>query len=587
MLDARPGTGHVGAVPATLMLCALIGPPRIARAQVDASSGAFSCVAEAAAFIQQHSVGEIRAERDRRLALRGDPDEPATVTAHRWCVVAELMRVLGDDGAATLFARAIASTRDPGYELRLADYFRNARGPRSALFEQAERHYRAALDGVHSRATAPGISDDAIAERATRGLMLMYQEDGLTLLPRKGPHGREAPRPSISVMVGARVAMNTNDTPIDASSRPQVDDARRFTAEAMFAASMLRKAQPLRKDELQAIARAPLRNELMVRGRVRTWPIGAFDLWYRHSQIHDGEITNFRLPDQRNDVVVSELGAGIARALDASPAFDLALAGDYRRVHRVGVVESAPDQAQDFDMFRLRPSIARFVGPDKLSLVAAHVVMMIPDIEGGVIVERARGRMITSLDVDYALNRLLLVPHQLPAVRVFAGVAEDDETFGTRTVRRRDAHLGFEVPRLSGWDLHVQGSLFSGAVDVRAPDPAQLSGQDPQQRQSQYRTTLVLLRRLIDEDARSGLPPATLGVRPSVLNAVITMRHDVAIRGLAAYDNVRGGVELAAKVLTVGAAGTAIFFSAGYDNQYFYSIGKDLHIVHLDMRMGW
>src|SRR5262245_54972435 len=55
----------------------------------DTSSRVFSCVSETRAFIEEHSAGEIRAERDRWLTVRVEPGEPAVVTAHRSCVVAE------------------------------------------------------------------------------------------------------------------------------------------------------------------------------------------------------------------------------------------------------------------------------------------------------------------------------------------------------------------------------------------------------------------------------------------------------------------------------------------------------------------
>jgi hypothetical protein len=189
--------------------------------------------------------------------------------------------------------------------------------------------------------------------------------------------------------------------------------------------------------------------------------------------------------------------------------------------------------------------------------------------------------------LDYALNRLLLAPHRLPILHVFAGAAQDDETFGVRVARHRDAYLGLTVSRLDRWDVTVQSSLFSAAVDVRPQDPTQLSGEDPEQGNSQYRTTVVVLRRLIDEDAQPGLPRETLGMRSSMLNAVLTVRHDARLTGLHAFQNVRAGLDLWAKAFVTNLRDTAFLMSAGYENQYFYSIGKDLHIFHVDLRMGW
>jgi hypothetical protein len=563
--------------------------PRRAQAQTaaDTSSNAFACMGEAHAFVTEHDADEIRAERDHWLD-RHDTEETPALAARRSCFVAELMRSIGDGNATVFYGRAVAAHGEPGYQLRLADYLRNIRGPGAPLIEQAERHYAAALAGVRARAAAPGIADETIAEWATRGLMLTFQQDGLPVLPwRRFPYHHPVSWPGVAVMAGYRIAFDTNDKPVDLSSPPTVDDTRRFTAEAMFAASEYRKAQPLRDDELQAIARAPRRIDWMVRGRVRASPVGAIDVWYRQAEIHNGAITSFTQPKQFNDERVSELGAAFTRALDLYPAFDILLAGDYRRVNRVGAIERFPDQAQDLDEVTARTTIARFVGPDKLSLTGAYAFLSIPDVAGGIIADRARGRAIASFSLDYALNRFLLAPIRMPSLHVFTGAAQDDETFGLRVVRHRDAHLGLRLTRMHAWDIAVQSTLFASAVEIRTLDPRQFAGEDPQQSNAQYRTTLVLLRRLIDEDAQPGLPSEVLGVQPSMLNAVLTVRHDARLRGLFAFQNVRVGLDLWAKAFVSKLWGTAFLMSVGYENQYFYNIKKDLNIFHLDLRMGW
>jgi hypothetical protein len=430
--------------------------------------------------------------------------------------------------------------------------------------------------------------------------MLVYQQDGLPLLPWKAfPYeNKVTPRPGLSVMAGARVAVDTNDVPVDLGSPAAVDDARRFTSEAMFSASMFRKAIPLRLDELQAIARAPRHQELLARARVRPGPIGAVDLWFRDDGIAGAQITNFNFPHVTNDVSLTEVGVGFSRALDLNPAFDFLLAGDYRRVHRIGVVEFLPQEAQDFNMVEIKPVIARFLGPDKLSIGGTYVFMGIPDVVGGVVEDRARGRTIRAVNFDYAIYRPLLLPQlqlgtlalrrqDTRGLHLFGGAAQDDETFGIRLAQRRDAYLGVGLLGIGDWDVTVQGSLFTGQVDVRPLDPQQFAGIDPQQTNAQYRTTLVVLRRLLDEDAMPGLPPGVLGIRPSMVNAVLTLRHDVRLAGLYAFQNVRAGVDLWAKAFVTSLRGTAFLVSAGYENQYFYNLGKDLHIGHLDVRMGW
>jgi hypothetical protein len=278
--DAIAARGSVTAVLA--LATAITGLPRAASAQLaaDPQSNAFACMGEAEAFVRDHDIAEIRAERDRRLDPATAPGEHAATAAYRWCVIAELMRVLGDDRAAAYYARAIGATADPGYELRLADYLRNGRGPGAPLLDQATRHYAAALDGARRRMATPEGVDTTIADWATRGLMLTYQRDGLPLAPWSGDlYDRSRSRwPGLAVMAGARVAIDTNDTPLDMTVLPEVDDARRFTAEAMFASSMFRMARPLRDNELRAIARAPLRDEMMARGRLRASSVGALDV---------------------------------------------------------------------------------------------------------------------------------------------------------------------------------------------------------------------------------------------------------------------------------------------------------------------
>jgi hypothetical protein len=583
------GCGFAATTSCVIMLAGLCPRPAYGQQAADTPFNAFACMGEAQAFSRRHDVADIRAERDRLLAVAPGYEEPATTVAHRLCVIAELMRVLGDDRAADFYVRAIAVFGEPGYQLRLADYLRNVRGPRAPLLEQAEKRYQAALDGVQARSLAPGVADDTITEWATRGLMLTYQQDGVPLLPWKAfPYKRSVlPWPGIALMAGARIAFDTNTTPIDLESPATVDDARRFTSEAMFAASMFRKAQPLREDELQAIARASLREETMVRARLRTHPIGAIDVWYRRGDIYHSGITNYSVPKELNDIRLSELGLGLTRALDLYPALDVLVSGNYRRIHRLGAVEFLPDQAQDFNVLEARPVIARTLGPDKLSLSGTYTFMDIPDIAGGRIEDRMRGRTIVSFNIDYALYRLLLRPFRLPAIHLFAGSAWDDETFGVRVVHQRDAYLGVKLDRIKNWDITMQASVFSGSVRVQPLDPAQPAGDDPEQSNSQYRTTLVLLRRLIDEDAQPGLPPETWGIQPSMVNAVLTVRHDARLRGLYAFQNVRAGLDVWAKAFVAYLRGAAILISAGYENQYFYSIGKDLHIFHLDLRMGW
>ena len=107
MLSAAPPEALVCASAARVLsaLAWFASCPRLAHGEevVDTQPNAFACMGEAEAFVKRHDAAQMRAERDRLLTRRAEFGEPAAVTAHRWCVVAELMRSLGDDRAPELY----------------------------------------------------------------------------------------------------------------------------------------------------------------------------------------------------------------------------------------------------------------------------------------------------------------------------------------------------------------------------------------------------------------------------------------------------------------------------------------------------
>src|SRR4029450_13987686 len=80
-----------------------------------------------------------------------------------------------------------AAPDEPGFELWYGYYLRNVRGPRAPLLEQAEVHYYAALDKLKAaRAAGAGQPCDDVTESwVKRGLIDLYQQDGLPLLGSK------------------------------------------------------------------------------------------------------------------------------------------------------------------------------------------------------------------------------------------------------------------------------------------------------------------------------------------------------------------------------------------------------------------
>ena len=85
-------------------------------------------------------------------------------------------------------------------------------------------------------------------------------------------------------------------------------------------------------------------------------------------------------------------------------------------------------------MIELKPALSRFIGPDKLTVGLNFVYMDMPDIVGGELDQRKRGRAITAFYFDYAIYRPLLLPH-------------DRRVAAASTARRRAAGTSSAAPR--------------------------------------------------------------------------------------------------------------------------------------------
>jgi hypothetical protein len=548
----------------------------------------FACVGEGDSLVRGLSAAEIADEVQRRLAHPRAPDTGFDAAQYH-CVTGELMRRTGDTRAAGEYQAAIAADpAEPGFELAYAYYLRNVRGPSVPLAEQAEEHYdqvMAKLEQVH-QAGAEQSFDPITRDWSDRGLMTLYQEDGLPLLGRRAYPYKPGVVHGVSLALTSmvRAARDTNDF-------NGIDDAPRFTSEAMFAGSPQRLNRPLDDDELRRIIRTPYRWDFYNRLRLRVPMVGAFDASVRVLRAPDSQIVRYTEPGTFGNVEVNEFALGWRRVFDLGAGFDLLADVGYRRVVRKGVIEWYPDMRESIDMIEARPALARFIGPDKLIVGVNFVFMNIPVIPGGLVEDRVRSRSIRAFYFDYAIYRPLLLP-QLPSWElrrsftrgwhVFGGYVLDDEVFGVRRAEHRTAYLGSQLRGIGGFDFFLQGNLFQSKTTYpidrgggRAADEAQSN--------AQIRPAALLSYRLIDEEVVPGLPSSPL----AGLNLVIPVRHDFALDGLTKFENTRAGAELWAKLVSPGLRGTSFLLTAGYEAQRFHHLGVLIHTVHLALRMGW
>jgi len=583
------------------VLAALAAAP--ARADTPAAPAAgppinpFRCRGEAEAVTRDLTVGEIQIEIARRVAQPTDDGDPATLAAHKLCVIAELKRRVGAGDTSDWYRRAIATNPDePGYELWFGSYLGGARGAAGPLVESAEQHYYRAIAKLEERKRRGGGPDfDSITgEWVQRRLLDLYQRDGMPLVGWKAYRydAGDLQLPGVALSSVFQISADTHDFYYG-------NEMRQFTGEAAFAESALRLGRPLTNTEKFALIRAPLRTGWNNRLRLRHNWIGAIDLEYRWFKAEKGQISEFTRPDHFVDVSVSELGGGFDRSIGIGSWFDLDLAASLRRTSRTGTVEFLPEQEQSFFTFETTPTISRFIGPDKLSLRGAYVFMAIPDLAGGMEYERRRGQTIRAVHLEYAMYRPVLLPRldrgsfrlerrYTRGWHFFGGVAEDSQIYGLRQVVGRDYYLGTSLKGLGAYDVSVQGTAYSGGTRFVDPDAPDLGIQDdPAQSSMQYRTTLALARRLIDEDTTPGMPRTHFGLAPTSLILVVPITHDLAIKGSNAFEDVRAGAELWLKVVATGLGGGTFLITAGYDYEYFYRQTKAMHMGHLALRLGW
>lgn len=557
----------------------------MARADEGAAPG-FLCLGESESLMRGTSLDEIRHERERRLEALAEREVSEPLLAHTHCVLAELMRRLGDARADAEYRAAIAQNpREPAYELWYGRYLMWSRGAGAPLSESAEVHFSRALEKLAGYQGMTQIGSTAAVTRdwTTRNLLALYQEDGLPLLPygaKAYPFRQTEPElPQLSLALSGSVARDTNDLWEQA-------DVRRFSAEAQVARQRL-APEALTRDQLRAIARAPLRYDALARLRLRQNWLGVLDGHYRQVELKNSQITGFDAPTRFNDVKVEELGADFRRTIPLYPALDLTLEAGATAQDRTGLLEGEPSRSERIYIYRGAPTLSRFIGPDKLTLSGAYIFFDIQDNAGGALDERPRERVLRAAAIDYAFYRPFVLP-QLQAgtwegkrvytrgLHLFATALSDDERFGTTVVRKSTYGGGVALKGWEGLDFTLMGNYFSYATEVNR-------ARQPELGSSQWRSSVRLMKRLLDEELTPGMPPSAL----TSLHVVFPLRHDLALSGPNDYENVRGGVELWGKLLAPGLRGSTFLLNVGVEAQYFYHLDKVIALAQLGVRLGW
>lgn len=504
-------------------------------------------------------------------------------------LAAELLKQLGDYHAEDFYERAIAADdAEPAYELFYADYLRNFRGLRRPLFAEAEAHYLAALRKLRQReASLRGRVEQAdlekyagrVLDRIDRGLVALYQEDGLPL------YWREDGKPALFLGSIDRRARSTADL-------DEVHDTRDYTAEALFSASALRRNISLTDDDLRALVRIkePLETAERLRFRHGQWPV--LDVFYRWRTIGTAQVTDFRNPRAFNDVDVRTFGAAVDKTF-ALARSDWYVRAAFSRLDRTGAVETRPEASEEIDQLDFQAAGARFIGPDKLIVEARFTDQ---DIRPAIPSPPERDRRIGGATAEYQILRplpFLRDPYgqrfETRGINLFAGLADDQERFGATDVTRRDYFLGLSLRGLGRFDVTLQPTHSE----------ARVSG-DRSQDNAQFRTDVTVLVRLLDEERNAGIPRARfLGLTPAFVHLVFPYKRDVSRTGLEALDNYRFGAALNAKLFrrswspadawngNAPARPATILVSVRYEQQRFPRLDESLRLLGLSVSLGY
>ncbi len=601
----------------------------------------YGCLGRYETATKDRTTAQMELEVKRKLDPLFEPEDPHSIRAMKLCVVAMLKSRLGHMDAAEYYQRAIEEQPfEPGYELWAGNYYSGFRGAHRPVVELAERHYYAGLrkleelDRKKKRRHYHDVVEDWIRKR----MLLLYQEDGMPILPWKAypqsSSGLNAPGLSLGVMAG----ISKDTRPFN--RRGDNNEMRTFSGEANFADSDLRAGGATRPVlgrgltdlEIYDIARAPLRMEVDAKARFRQRYFGALDFRFFQACAPESQIISFYFPtgfyapqpegvdaqgkgnigtpcnwfakDAQSrsqsfaDTSVREMNLNYERVFPLYPLFDFRLAGGVGKGQRIGVVEFLPFQKEDYYIYQVMPSFSHFLSTDKVSLDLVWAKLDFVDPEIGPTMDRQREKVIRGVKLDYAFYSPVVLPqlgygslrpYRTPTrgIHLYAGGVLDEETYGSHTVAKQDIYGGFQYRAPVNFNWLLQGTYLTARGTFADPNtiPAQVYN-DPTQDFTGWRTSTYAEIRVIDPEAL----PTTTGsfLSPDMLNIVFPVSHDIALGDSRKdYENIRGGVQAWFQVFGTGFLGPAFLFTAGYDFQYFYNISKGFHLFSLNARVGW
>jgi hypothetical protein len=479
-----------------------------------------------------------------------------------------------------------------------ADYLRNFRGAQTPLFPQAEQHYFAALSKLKQK-PKPRKGDDDVRRFILRGLSALYQTDGVTLSSRKADFVSDSEflkRPLVFFSTINRAAQSDADLDRDA-------DVRDYTSEVLFAESAAipgvpgsgRLARPLTIDEVRGLVRLKKPLETLDRLRFRYKALPVIDVFYTHRQTDNDQVSDFYCvtltsspgctqleSSPFNALRQNDYGVTAQKPFTAFKVFDVSLTGTFDEVQRWGLIEFDPGAEESIKEYATSMAVAHFFGPDKANAEVGYTYQAIhPDVVPS---QPNRDRQFLNGTLTYQVFRPLRLPFFQSPYKwrfesrgwdFFSGFLNDIESFPPTHVRHHDYFVGSSLRGIGRFDFTVQPTWFTSGV-----------GDDPFQRNTQYRTNANVLFRIVDEERNAGVTKQTQGLHLGFLHLVIPFRDDATRAGPNYFENQKVGAELDSKFFTYS-RWTTFLASARYDRVRFYHLDKDVNALTLNLSMGF
>ena len=185
----------------------------------------------------------------------------------------------------------------------------------------------------------------------------------------------------------------------------EVDDARKFTSEALFSESTSRLNRPLTRDELKNIVRTKEPKETFNNLRLSVGALAEsqtdIDLFYKYKDIDDAQITDFFNPNEFNSVSIEEYGIAVQHWFASNRVF---LRGSCKRTERRGIIEFLPQSDEDINSYEINAAFRLFGGypNSRFTLYPSYVFQ---DINQKIANPSTREREISSIGFSYGNER--------------------------------------------------------------------------------------------------------------------------------------------------------------------------------------